>query len=207
MKKIGIFGGTFSPPHNGHLQAAKAFIDELSLDCLIVVPTNIPPHKSVSDNDPIARLEMTRLAFCDFPKTEVSDYEVKTEGKSYTANTLSHFYNCYSEHNNKNFSLYFMCGTDMFLTLKSWYRPDIICSLATIVLMRREDGGKQQELLNEQKLLYERFSASVVTLKHRPLELSSTEVRKFVSEKKDISSLVPKKVRDYILSHRLYEKE
>lgn len=198
MKRVGIFGGTFSPPHNGHVEAAKAFIDELSLDKLIVIPTNIPPHKTVKDNDPISRLKMAELAFSDIPKAEVSDYEIKRSGTSYTADTLTHF-------RKDDTSLFFLCGTDMFLTLKDWYRPDVICSLASIVLIRRNDG-MEEEIKRARDILCERFSASVIMLESSPVEISSTKIRNAVSMGEDISRLVPEKVKEYIYDRGLYKK-
>ena len=197
MKKVGVFGGTFSSPHNGHVEAAKAFIDELDLNSLIVMPTNIPPHKTVKDNDPIARYNMACLAFSDIPKTEVSNYEISRCEKSYTAKTLSYL-------KKEDISLFFLCGTDMFLTLKDWYRPDIICALSTIVLTRR-NSECDAEIMREKALLCEKYSASVIILKHEPLDISSTIVRQTIKAKGDISTLVPEKVREYIYSHRLYE--
>ena len=88
-KKIGIYGGTFNPPHIGHINAAKAFFNVMQLDKLVIIPSFIPPHK-LSDNNttPKQRVTMTSLAFSGFDKIEVSDIEVKRGGKSYTYLTL-----------------------------------------------------------------------------------------------------------------------
>ena len=174
MKKTGIFGGTFSPPHYGHIAAAASFARELSLDRLIIMPANIPPHKQITDIAPRDRLEMARLAFDGMENTEVSDFEINTPGKSYTANTLTHLYSQDTE-------LYFLCGTDMFTTLEHWYRPDIICSLAIIVLAKRDtDNDEQIRIANEN--LKTRFNARTVVLTHTPRILSSSLVREKISK-------------------------
>ena len=145
MKKIGIYGGSFSPPHHGHLSAAKQFIEELSLDELLIMPSHISPHK-VTDPTLTSRhrYEMAKIAFKDLPRVTVSDYEIQKGDVSYTASTLSHFA--------KEGELYFLCGTDMFLTLSRWYRPDIIFKNATIVLASRENGKETEISVKERTL-------------------------------------------------------
>ena len=199
MSRIGIFGGTFSPPHNGHVESAKAFMRELSLDRLIVIPTNVPPHKQHQTCPPHHRLEMTRLAFVSIEGCEVSDYEINTPGKSYTANTLSHFHNGEDE-------LFFLCGTDMFLTLHSWYKPELICSLANIVLVRR-DNEAHESILEADSALKRDFGARTIFLENRVLEISSTQIRNLVAAGKDPSHLIPLSVAEYIKENRLYVKE
>ena len=198
MKKAGIFGGTFSPPHYGHIAAARSFARELSLDRLIIMPANIPPHKQITDITPHARLEMARLAFDGMENTEVSDYEINTPGKSYTANTLTHLRSDDTE-------LYFLCGTDMFTTLEHWYRPDIICSLATIVLAKRDtDNDEDIERANE--TLKSKFGASTIVLTHTPRILSSSLVREKIAKGEDVSALIPPSVLRYINQNGLYKK-
>ena len=89
MTRIGIYGGTFSPPHNGHLQAVKAFMEQMWLDFVYVIPAAIPPHKTVDcDVTPEQRLDMCRLAFADVEGVYVSDMEIARGGTSYTVDTL-----------------------------------------------------------------------------------------------------------------------
>lgn len=133
-KKIGLYGGTFSPPHYGHIRAAESFISGVELDELYVMPANIPPHKMIdAGDDPKIRLEMCRAAFGDIPKVTVSDYEIEKSGVSYTIDTLEHL----TENGEE---VYLLCGDDMFLTLESWRRGEDILRTANIVLMRRYDG-------------------------------------------------------------------
>ncbi len=198
MKKVGIFGGTFSPPHIGHISSALHFRDALSLDTLIIIPTNIPPHKQVQSNAPLHRLEMTKLAFEGCKRAYVSDYEIQKSGKSYTAETLKHFKEDDTE-------LYFLCGTDMFLTLESWYRPDIICSLATIVLAKR-DSLCDDEIKKADKLLKQKFNARTLMLENKVTELSSSEIRKMIKEGKSVKGLISDSVYAYITEKGLYRE-
>lgn len=199
MTKLGIFGGTFSPPHNGHIHAAEKFIDEIGLDKLLVMPANIPPHKEKPDVSAEMRYEMAKLAFEGIMRAEVSDFELRSPGKSYTVNTLEHF-------SGGDNDIYLLCGSDMFITLDSWYRADRICEIATIVLSER-DNGRKREIYNAKRRLKRKFNARIVILKNDPLELSSTEVRDGISSGEDISALVPGKVAEYILSHGLYSEK
>ena len=196
MKKIGIYGGTFSPPHNGHIDAAEKFISQVGLDKLYIMPANIPPHKELPDVSAQMRFEMSKLAFENLDQTEVSDFELNSPGKSYTVNTLEHF-------KSDDIKLYMLCGTDMFVTLDSWYRSDRICELAVIVLAAREKDRKR-EIYNAKRRLKRKFNAEIVTLKGEPIEISSTAVRKLTAENADISEFVPVKVADYIAQNRLY---
>ena len=132
MTRIGIYGGTFSPPHNGHIKAAKAFMEQMWLDILYVIPTFVPPHKemecAVSAEH---RLEMCRLAFSDMEGVYVSDLEIRRGGTSYTVDTLK-------ELSGEDRRLFLLCGTDMILTLGSWRSPKEIFELSYPVYIRRE---------------------------------------------------------------------
>lgn len=204
IERLGIYGGTFSPPHNGHIYAAKVFMDKLRLDKLLVIPTCIPPHKHVSENDPEARLEMTEIAFSTLPEYGktlfVDPYEYRSGGKSYTAKTLEHF-------SGDDRELFFLCGTDMFLTLADWYHPEIICALATIVLLRREsDPENIGEIESYTSLLHKQFAARVVEIDSDAIELSSSEIRGRVANGQPIDALVPVGVAEYIRAKGLYSK-
>ncbi len=201
MIERGIYGGTFAPVHNGHVAAARAFYDALSLDELLVIPTYLPPHKAVAvEDDPAARLAMTRLAFEGDPRhITVSDYEIGQKGTSYTYKTLEHF-------TAPDTRLTFLCGTDMFLTFDSWKHPEIIFSLARIAHVRRADMSAEEECRIAAMTEHYRkaYGADILHLDIPVYELSSTEVRIRCREGKDISSLVPPSVCDYIAAHRLY---
>ena len=130
--KIGIYGGTFDPPHLGHMEAARAAIAALGLDQLIFIPAKQPPHKDLSDESatPEQRLALTCLMADGLllPKvTVVSDLELNREGKSYTVDTLRILKERYPQD-----ELWLLVGTDMFLSLQNWYQAEEIMKLAAI---------------------------------------------------------------------------
>jgi len=210
MKEIALYGGTFSPPHNGHLQAAEEMFRALDPEMMFIIPAAVPPHKRLGEDDnPLHRLEMTRLAFADHPeygrRLTVSDYEIQKEGTSYTWQTLEHFAALYPAA--KGYRLNFLCGTDMFLSLANWKNPDIIFARARIVLARREQDPAMCARIAERSEFYRRtWSGDALLLDRPPLELSSTEIRqKLTGSSPDAEALLPRAVLEYIHSHHLYE--
>ena len=199
MERLGIFGGTFSPPHLGHVHAARAFLKEICLDKLLIIPTFVPPHKVRTElTSADDRLQMCRLAFDFSLKLEVSDLEVRRQGRSYTANTLK-------ELEKEGRTLFFLCGTDMFLTLDSWYMPETIFSLAEIVCMEREeDKGMEQEILAKKNEYETRFGATVHRLSSPSFPMSSTRIRKAIASAQPWEDFVSPGVRDYIVERGLY---
>ena len=172
-ERVGIFGGTFSPPHVGHVQAASFFLSEIRLDRLIVMPANIPPHKRMlTGDDPLYRLRLSKAAFEGLSdRVTVSDYEIRKAGVSYTAETLQAF-------SGPDVKLYFLVGTDMFLSMDTWYRPEEIFRLSTVVCALRSGSPEDEEKVKEKAKEYrKRFGARIRILKGRPLEISSTEIR------------------------------
>lgn len=198
MKKLGIYGGTFSPPHIGHRHAAEIFLKAAELDELLIMPAFIPPHKTAdTEATPNDRLEMCKLAFEDLEKTAVSDFEIQKGGKSYTYLTLT-------ELKEWGHELFFLVGTDMFVTLGRWRRPDIIFSLATIVLVRREDEDENSELIKKRAEEYrELYGARILISDAEAITVSSSELREKL--KSGIKTpLLSKKVADYIKEKGLY---
>ena len=199
MTRIGIYGGTFSPPHNGHLQAARAFMEQMWLDFLYVIPAAIPPHKQmqtpVSVDD---RLEMCRLAFSGMEGIYVSDIEARRGGRSYTVDTLREL--CGEDRR-----LFLLCGTDMMLTLDQWREPEEIFRLCYPVYIRREDDRsldqKSIEKIADYQQKYGKVVRRIVT---DPIELSSEQIRTRLKEEQSISSLVPAAVEKYIRDKHLY---
>ena len=140
--KIGIYGGTFNPPHLGHQAAADTAVKQLGLDKLILIPAAIPPHKELPESTPAGehRLEMVRKMAdaLEMPGVaEVSDMEMNRQGKSYTADTLKEIRQQYPDA-----ELWLLMGTDMFLTLQHWYHPEEIMQMAGICAFGRteQDG-------------------------------------------------------------------
>lgn len=202
-ESLAIYGGTFSPPHKGHLRAAEVLLDALAPDRLLVIPTNLPPHKAVSPSDsPIHRLEMARLCFSDLPNTEVSDLEIRRTGKSYTVDTLEAL-------TAPGRDLYFLCGTDMLLTFESWYRFRDIFALTTLVFERRErDATLNDDVTNAVERYRRDYGARIIELPIDPIVLSSTEVRAAIrsgAPRERITEMIPDSVADYIDLHGLYK--
>lgn len=202
MKKtIGIYGGSFSPPHIGHFRALSAFIDAFSPDKTYVIPALIPPHKELSSAaTPEERLAMCRLAFEELDVI-VSDMEIKRGGKSYTVLTLE-------ELAKEEDRLLLLCGTDMFLTLDSWYMPERIFALAEIVYVSREEGeaGREANAVMAKKAeeYRARFGATVHALSCDSLAISSTELRAMLADGKNVSELLHSRVKEYIAKCQLY---
>ena len=197
--RLGIYGGTFSPPHIGHVEAAEAFYRELKLDKLLIIPTFIPPHK-VSKDDAGAedRLNMCKLAFSHIPNTEVSDIEIKRGGKSYTYLTLE-------ELSREGVELYFLCGTDMILTFDQWKRYEYIFTLASICYARRENYRENDLKIEEKIRQYEKLGAKIIKVDHNVTEISSSDIRASLSDGK--AAFLNKSVIEYINLFGLYGSE
>ena len=177
--RLGILGGSFNPPHPGHIRYALGAAEHLKLDKVMMVPAAEPPHKKLAYGSPKAedRLEMCRLAAKEYPVIEVSDIELLREGKSYTVDTLGEI-----RQNYPNDELFLIMGMDMFLSFDKWYKPKTICSMATIVMACREGKDssrlKQADLM-EKKIVSE-FGGSVVRIPLDYIEMSSTTVRRML---------------------------
>ena len=199
MIRIGIYGGTFSPPHNGHLQAARAFMEQMWLDILYVIPTAIPPHKemdvAVSATD---RLAMCRAAFAGIEGVYVSDTEIRRGGRSYTVDTLR-------ELSGDDRRLFLLCGTDMVLTLDEWRSPEEIFRLSYPVYIRRDDDRALDERIVQKIAEYnQKYGKVVRRIVTEPIVLSSSDVRSALTRGEPISHMVPPAVEKYIRDNHLY---
>ena len=199
MMRIGIYGGTFSPPHNGHLAAAKAFMEQMWLDILYVIPAGTPPHKEMETPVSAAhRLEMCRLAFGGMEGVLVSDRELRRGGKSYTVDTLR-------ELSGEDCRLFLLCGTDMMLTLDTWREPEEIFRLCYPVYIRREaDRSLDSQIVRKIAEYNEKYGKVVRRIVSEPILLSSNEIRKKLRDGEEISSLVPPAVEKYMKDNHLY---
>lgn len=199
MTRIGIYGGTFSPPHNGHIQAANAFMEQMWLDFLYVIPTATPPHKemevAVSAED---RLAMCRAAFAGIEGVYVSDMEIRRGGKSYTVDTLRELYG-------EDRRLFLLCGTDMVLTLDQWRSPEEIFKLSYPVYIRRDNDRSLDDRIVEKIALYhQKYGKVVRRIVTEPIVVSSSDVRDAVTDGRSISKMVPSAVEKYIRDNHLY---
>jgi nicotinate-nucleotide adenylyltransferase len=196
--KTGILGGTFNPIHNSHLYVAEQFREQLRLDRVLLIPTNMPPHKSAAKlASPEDRLAMCRLAVQDHPAFAVCDYEATRPGQSYTYLTLAYLREQYPED-----EFFFLMGADMFLTVQSWRLPEKIYALATLCAAARQPG--ETAALEAHRPLLEAAGATCRVLAIEPRPLSSTEIRQAVSAGRPIESMTPQPVAAYIRAQGLY---
>lgn len=196
--RIGFFGGTFDPPHNGHLSALSAFTADCSLDRVLVMPTGTPPHKAAGKASDTDRLEMARLAFESVKNAEICDYEVRKGGKSYSVETLEWLK---TQFPNDEIVLY--TGSDMLLSFHKWYKVERILQLCEVASFSRT-GSDRNELEKQALFLRETYGAKVTVHDFSPQIVSSTDVRNAIANGDDISDLVPKKVEEYIKNNALY---
>ena len=198
-KRLGIYGGTFNPPHLGHVGAAQSFVRHAGLDELLIIPAALPPHKNfdggASTED---RLKMARLAFSGVDRATVSDLEIKRGGKSYTAITLSQL-------SAPDRELFFLCGTDMLLTLDTWYDFRTVFKLATICYVRRECDAeitrKIEERISEYK---EKYGARIIVIPTDVIDVSSTELRLAIKSGVGAERYLSPAVYAYVLERGLY---
>ena len=171
--KIGIFGGTFNPPHLGHLQAARAAVDILGLDLLYVVPTKEPPHKALPAGTPgaKARYHLTRTLFADEPRAEVADLELRRPGPSYSVDTVSAL-----KARHPGAMLYLILGADMFLSLERWYQAEALLQMITPAVFARADG-QRKEIAAYAERLCGQYGVSPLVIDHEVLAVSSTALR------------------------------
>lgn len=197
--RVGIYGGTFAPPHNGHVEAVKAFMKQMRLDYVLLIPAAIPPHKELDfDIDPKHRLRMCELAFGGIEGIIVTDMELRRGGVSYTVDTLR-------ELSAPDTRLFLFCGTDMFLTLDTWYRAEEIFKLCYPIYIRREnDPIITKRILSKIGEYTEKYNAVVRRVVADPIEISSSLVRKTLRSGGDISSMVCPAVAEYIKTNHLF---
>ena len=197
----GIFGGSFNPPHKGHLHLAETFKDEIELDRIIILPAGIPPHKEAPDllsgKD---RMEMCRRTFKG-ENYEISSLEIERQGKSYTVHTLKEI-----KKKLGNEELFLLVGDDMLLSFHKWKNPYEILSLATVVAGVR-DAEKNSAILEEyaENFFPEEYkNGRFKFMEMAPFPVSSTEIREMVKAGKTIDGLVTEETSDYILKRGFY---
>lgn len=202
--KIGIYGGTFNPPHLGHMTSCREAVAALGLDKIILIPTGTPPHKEVEPGSPTGweRLEMTRLAVDSLllsGKAEVDDLELRREGRSYTADTVRELHERYPDDR-----LFLLMGSDMLLSFHTWYHPEEICAHAHLCAFARSGEDCQADLEAQAERLRRELGAEVTVLKlPQVVDISSTQLRQSFREGQGREYL-PLSVYGYILRRGLY---
>lgn len=219
MKRIGLFGGTFNPIHNGHLRAATAVRDGFGLDTVVLIPAAMPPHKSSAEivcaGD---RLEMVRLAVTPLQYIDVSDVEIHRSGPSYTIDTVRHFSGCYGA----DARLFFILGMDAFLELDTWKNFEaLFFSIPMIVLGRPSGDPDSDRGKTVGEFLRNRISEgyqpgedgcsfshpgrqTVYLFPGEMMDLSSTAVRRRLGRGETVSDALPGPVEDFINMKGLY---
>lgn len=192
--KLGIYGGTFDPPHLGHLVVAQEALHQLALDRLLFVPASVPPHKQDRGiTDGRIRLEMLRAAVAGVPGFDVSELELERDGPSYTADTLRQLGDAHP-----GAGLFLVLGADQANELHTWREPDVIHSLARLVVFRR--AGEHPEIRAGS-------GAPPLEIEVPRLDVSSTAIRRRVRDREPIRFLVPDAVRETVEREALYRDE
>lgn len=195
--RVGILGGTFNPPHLGHLVCAQEAYIQLKLERVLFIPARTPPHKPVEEEPgPEHRLELCRLAVQDDPRFEVSDLEMKREGPSYTVDTLSELHS-----NAPDNDLYLIVGGDVAAGLPEWHEPERVLSLATLAVAKRR--GTPRESV-EAALAHLNGGDRAELFRMPRIGVSSTVVRRRVEAGEPVRYIVPDAVAEYIIDHGLY---
>lgn len=191
--KIAILGGTFDPPHLGHLILADTVLKELNYDKVLFIPSKIPPHKNISGEvSNVDRLNMLKLSIEDDKRFSFDDYELKSEGISYSIKTLNYLYQNY----NIDGKIALIIGADLIKDFHKWKEPKEISELANIVAVNREEN---ENLFKEN---IEKYKIKIIIAPR--IDISSTLIRERIKKNKAFRYFLNDKVYDYIISNKLY---
>lgn len=217
-RRIGVYGGTFDPVHNGHIEVARAIVCKFYLDRLLLIPAHCPPHKNISAvSDAYHRYAMTVIATQDEPYMIVSTVELESPDRPYTFETLERLRGDFDA----EAKLFFIMGADSFVEFATWREPERILASADVIVAAR--SGSEIDVSR----LPEIFKSRIVELGERPCDLdgqaekvdrkgliyltsyvredvSSTDIRNMVCEGKDVRRMIPSRVADYIEKYGLY---
>lgn len=198
MKRVGIIGGTFNPIHLAHLYIAYESKNQLNLDKVIFIPAGSPPHK---DNRGVLRASlryaMVEKAIASYEGFEISDYEIKKIGYSYTYETLENF-------KNDDCELFFITGADCLMDIEKWKHPEKVLSLCNFVVFTR-GGYDKIKLQNQRKNIERKYNANIEFLDIIDLEISSSMIRERIKEDKRVDFFLSKDVLDFIIENNLYK--
>jgi nicotinate-nucleotide adenylyltransferase len=192
LSRIGILGGTFDPPHNGHIAIAETAIRELRLREVIFVPARIPPHKSKNEiSSRQDRLAMLRLAVEGRNDFRISEIEFNRPGPSYTVDTLIEL-----QREEPDSKFYFLIGADNISEMETWYQPERILKIARVAAAGRPGFSPEGK-----------FSGMIESFTMNPVNVSSTMIREKVRSGQSISGLLPPAVEEYIIKRDLYKTD
>ncbi len=199
--KIGIFGGSFNPPHNAHMEICRYVQAQMCFDKIILIPTGDNPLKKTDDNtDRRHRLHMTRLMCEGVGWLEVNDIEINRAGASYTVDTVRALKKSADD------DYWLIVGADILPHFTSWRDFGDLCRLVRFISVMRGETD-MGDTLNAAHRLSETYGAAVTVFDYAPQDISSSLIRELVSNGADFSALVPKKVYDYIRKNGLYGNE
>ena len=198
--RVLIYGGSFNPPHLGHLRSVQTAVKALRPDRTLLIPAADPPHKELAAGTPAKehRLAMAALAAEAIPGCQASDMELRRAGPSYTSDTLRQLHDQYP-----GAELVFLMGTDMLLTIEAWHEPEVIMDLSSLAIFARE-AGREGEISAQAAHLREKYGARVYVLSGQPVTVSSTQVRELLPKRQGREYLADG-VYAYIIRHRLYD--
>ncbi len=198
--RVGLFGGSFNPPHNAHLQLCEFAKKAAFLDKIILIPTGDNPLKKTDETIPRKhRMAMTTLAFHHLSSYEVSDIEITRSGQSFTIDTVKFL------RSRSNDEFFFISGSDILFQLTKWKDFNELAHLISFVVLTRK-GVDNDLLLDEAEQLNRSFGATVILVENtQPEEISSSSIRTMISAERNISELVPLAINIYIKENHLYQ--
>ena len=201
-KRIGIMGGTFDPVHMVHLTLAENAYHSFGLDEVLMLPNGDPPHKTDKIITPaVHRLAMLQLAVEGIPYFRISDMEIRRKGYSYSSVTLEELKKAHPDTD-----YYFIMGADSLFQFEHWKGPEEICRLATLVVAVR-DHASYAELNREIQRLSARYNGNFALLDTMNIDVSSHQIRQWISEEKSLKYYVPDKVISYMKENGIYRKK
>lgn len=217
MRRIGLFGGTFNPIHNGHLIIAEQVKSLIGLDIIYFIPSFIPPHKTTIHHN--HRLRMVSESIKNRSDFYTSTIEINRGTVSYTVDTIKEYKQLLGD-----VEIFFIIGSDAFLEIHTWEKGEEILNLCKFIVINRGSGDYHKIIDNSLKLFVNNYShlklqivdtynlndmdiyGDVIYINSEPIGISSTQIRRLVSHSKSIRYLVDDNVREYINSHKLYRQ-
>jgi len=209
MRLIGVLGGTFDPIHNGHIHLALEVRDKLKLDEVKLIPANIPPHRSTPTTSADDRKKMTELAICDQKNLSVDFREIENKNISYTINTLISLRTEFP-----NDALFLIVGEDVFNMVDSWKDWQSLLNYTHIIVATRPDDDKNisdelkiwqdKNRIDDIKILKTTLSGYIFYINTPIVKISSSMIRKYYSEHKNIGVYLPANIITYIKDNNLY---
>ena len=198
MERLGVLGGSFDPPHCGHLAVATAAFQQLELDRVLWVPAGQPPHKS-HQTAAFHRVAMTQLLTAESSRFELCRLDVDREGPHYTADLLSRLHEQYQAR------FWFVVGEDSLHDLPAWYRPERILRLARLAVYSRPNGHSTKWAAIEAR--FPQIRERIDWLAGQPVDISSTEIRQKLADGRPVDEYVAPAVLNYIRANHLYRPE